>query len=295
MFRSFLNEYFSFSLSARRGIWILVILIITSFSIPWIYNLIFRNKPKAPDINEIARFDSAFISIKKKEKPKAAYHVNINPFDPNKISKDEWIRLGVKSKIAERIKKYLESGKKFHQKEDVLKIYGFDRKVYSKLSPYFKFYPDTSKQIKNIHLVKCSSKEVKTNFTCLELNKTDQFALNKLPGFDSVLSERVVRYRKLLGGFFRKEQLREVYGLKRVLYDSIKNNVKADTGLITKININEAGEKQLARHPYIGKYKATGIISFRKFNKKITDCNELVKNGILSKDEMEKLRHYLKF
>ncbi len=291
MYRNFFKEYFSFSIAARRGIWILITIIIIAFSIPYLYSLLFKDNFKSPKHEEIEEFDKAFIEIKGKEKTITPLYIKL--FDPNKISKEDWIKIGVKSKIAANIEKYLEKGGHFYRKEDLLKIYGFDKKTCTKLSPYFVFPADTtilmSKRFKkNLNIEKKSINKI-------ELNTADSSALEKLPNINKTLSERILKYKVLLGGFFKREQLMEVYGLKKNIYDSIKNMVKVDSNLITKININIASEKQLSKHPYIGKYKAKEIIKYKKFKTKISDYNELLLNGFFSNEEINKLRHYLKF
>ncbi|MBN1108862.1 MAG: helix-hairpin-helix domain-containing protein, partial [Bacteroidales bacterium] len=47
----------------------------------------------------------------------------------------------------------------------------------------------------------------------IELNTCDSAMLEALPGLGPVLSARIIKYRKLLGGYVSAEQLREVYGL----------------------------------------------------------------------------------
>ena len=62
--------------------------------------------------------------------------------------------------------------------------------------------------------------------------------------------------------------------------------IRSSTGLklipaaLIKLNLNTAAEKELARHPYIGKYAAAGIIRYRTEVSGIKNMNELKINGI---------------
>ena len=93
----------------------------------------------------------------------------------------------------------------------------------------------------------------------IDINGCDSAALVALPGIGPVLSARIIKYRKLLGGFASVEQLKEVYGLPEETYEMIKGRLYADSSGIRKININSSGYKELSRIPYIEKYEVTAI------------------------------------
>jgi competence protein ComEA len=99
----------------------------------------------------------------------------------------------------------------------------------------------------------------------IEINSADSSALEKLPGIGAVLAKRIVSFRNLLGGYSSVEQLQEVYGLKPETFELIKPNLKVNTALIERININTADEKQLRRHPYFKAF-AKQLINARPFN-----------------------------
>jgi competence protein ComEA len=291
MYRNFIKEYFTFSLSARRGIWILIVIIIIVFSIPYIYSLMYKEKNDLPDKDQIREFDKALVKIKNERNCRIVSLTNYKFFDPNLISKEEWMKNGVSYKISGKIENYIKKGGRFRKKEDLLKIYGFDKTIYSRLSPYFKFQTDTLKKTSKKYITK-EQTGIKHE-VIVELNSANSIMLEKLPGITKPLSIRIIKYRNLLGGFYKREQLSEVYGFTKSIYDSIRSLVKVDSTLIIKIKLNEATEKQLAKHPYVGKFKAAGIIKLKKFLTRIQNIDELVKNGIITADETDKLIYYL--
>ena len=64
-------------------------------------------------------------------------------------------------------------------------------------------------------------------------------------------ASRIVRYRNLLGGFYAKEQLLEVYGIDSALFHQISPYILLEDDTLRKININTCGIKDLAVHPYV--------------------------------------------
>jgi DNA uptake protein ComE-like DNA-binding protein len=129
----------------------------------------------------------------------------------------------------------------------------------------------------------------------IELNAADTAELKKLPGVGSSFAKRIGGYRRLLGGYYRKEQLQEVYGMYEELYEKIVPHLKIDTALIEKIDVNTASLDKLRAHPYMNFYRAKVIVELRKKNGKIKDFEELEMFEEFSAEDLEKLKYYLKF
>jgi DNA uptake protein ComE-like DNA-binding protein len=129
----------------------------------------------------------------------------------------------------------------------------------------------------------------------LEINTCDSAALEALPGIGPVLSVRIIKFRKLLGGFASVEQLREVYGLSEEVFNLISPRLYADTTYINKIIINDAGFKDLIRLPYFESYEVTAILKYRDLQGRIANISELTDNKLISSEKVEKVRPYLDF
>jgi len=129
----------------------------------------------------------------------------------------------------------------------------------------------------------------------LDINKCESAALESLPGLGPVLSARIVRYRNLLGGYADVSQLKEVYGLPEETWDLVSGRLKADPDDVRKININLADYRQLIRLPYFERYEVTAILKYRELKGKIEGIEELVENGIISEDKVQKVKFYLDF
>ena len=116
-----------------------------------------------------------------------------------------------------------------------------------------------------------------------------------MPGIGPVLSVRIIKYRNLLGGFAKVDQLREVYGLSSETFDLIKGRVYADSAEVVRININEAAYKDLSRLPYFENYEVTAILKYRELKGRIAGMNELTENKLISTEKAVKIRPYISF
>ena len=301
MFRNlkrFAKEYFSYSLSERKAIWIIVCIIVILIFLPNIYKIFHPDHNQTLVNANFSEFDSSFKSIEVKKANKA---INIEKnFDPNKLTKNEWVAYGLNERTAYIIENYLKKGGKFRKKTDLLKIYGFDSSYYAQISNYI-YIADFDSTKRNHNTIISFNKpqknwtETKKNDNLLiEINSSDSAQFDQLPGIGKILASRIVKFRNLLGGFYSITQLNEVHGLQVETYNKIAAHVYCDTLNIQRIDLNSVSENVLRKHPYIGKYKANLIIKYRNFVKKISNSSELVVNNILTKEEFQKLHYYLK-
>jgi competence protein ComEA len=129
----------------------------------------------------------------------------------------------------------------------------------------------------------------------IEINTADSSRLKKLRGIGPVLASRIIKYRLLLGGYHSIDQLTEVYGVSDSLFLAVREHLDIDTSLVQKISINGAGEAQLSRHPYIGRYRAKAILAYRKSEGFISGMEELVINKIIPAESCERVGIYLDF
>ena len=140
-----------------------------------------------------------------------------------------------------------------------------------------------------------TSKSLPQKTIKVDINAADSITLVRLPGIGPVLSARIIKFRHLLGGFARVEQLKEVYGLPAETYDMIKGRVYADSAQIIRININSATFKEILRLPYFEKYEVTAILKYRELKGRINGIDDLTENKLITMEKAIKLRSYLKF
>jgi competence ComEA-like helix-hairpin-helix protein len=131
--------------------------------------------------------------------------------------------------------------------------------------------------------------------TVIEINTSDTLQLMKIPGIGSGFAKRIVGYRNRLGGFYRLEQLQEVYGMYAELYEKIVPYLRPDTSKITPIPVNIESLDKLKSHPYINFYQAKAIVEMRKKKGKLENINELSLLEEFTPEDLERLKHYLAF
>ena len=131
--------------------------------------------------------------------------------------------------------------------------------------------------------------------TVIEINSSDTLQLMKIPGVGASFAKRITSYRNLLGGYYRLEQLQEVYGMYEELYEKIIPYLHVDTGKITTIQANTAALDKLKSHPYINFYQAKAIIEMRKKKGKLTNIQEFGLLEEFTPEDLERIKHYLAF
>jgi len=183
------------------------------------------------------------------------------PFDPNKLPRELWLKLGLTNRQIDVIKNYEAKGGKFYSKKDLEKLYSVSEAEYKVLEPYIVIKPLFSTQGDQII---DSRKFNRHAMVVTEINSSDTNRLKNNLNIPYWLGKRVVAYRTKLGGFYDKQQLLEVYGLKPKYFDKIKRYVVVDTSRIQKICINQVGFKQLLHHPYCNYQLTKKILNARQ-------------------------------
>jgi len=293
------KEYFYFNKKERRGILLLVIILflILIFNILFPYFIESKKTNFDKFINEIETFEKSLDSLKNLSllilNDSIQKKQELFVFDPNDLSEEKWKLLGLNDKQIRNIKNYEKKGGKFYKKEDLKKIYTISDEDYKILEPYIQVKQQKkkfNKRERKKNEFSKPSKQVKkynkpdSSFT-IELNSSDSIQLLKLRGIGPVFAGRIIKFRKLLGGFYSKEQLLEVYGIDSGRFHKFNSSIRVDTSLIKKININEASFKKILKHPYITFDMTKQIVNSRK-SKKFSDFEEFKEKNILINDSI---------
>lgn len=251
----------------------------------------FFSKPKGDINNSEAKLDSMISQWKESESitpdsvSSGARTQKIFSFDPNSATEAELNSLGFSPALSKRIIHYRSKGGTFKIKSHLLKIYGMDTALYRQLFHVItlpeKIQTDKSPQV-NAALEKI----------IFNLNEADTTTLEKINGIGPVLARRIVKYRNILGGFIKPEQLGEIYGLDSSVVHRV---LKASfiEGSPKQLNINEASESELDVHPYINKAMAKAIVAYRFQHGKFKSVDE-IRNIVLISTVADKVIPYLK-
>jgi len=216
------------------------------------------------------------------------------PFDPNTASIDQLVEVGIPTFLAKRIDKYRAKGGEFRTRKDLVRIYGFSDSLYRSLKPLITL-PDTLPK-------KRYPRSSKSNYTHkpdeviakpLEMNSADADTWMEIRGIGPGYSRRILKYRDLLGGYYKPDQLLEVYGFPDSLYQVISDRLKIDSSQIRQININYASAYELSKHPYITWNMGLIIENYRKEEGLFDHPVDLVNKGLLNELLYAKIAAYL--
>lgn len=137
---------------------------------------------------------------------------------------------------------------------------------------------------------------VKKPLEIFDINIADTTSLKRIPGIGKVLSNRILKYRDMLGGFISVNQLKEVYGLNDTVLWALDTLVLIDSGFFpTQLAVNESDEFVLSKHPYISKSMAKLIANYRFQHGNIGSAAELKNIHVLDTLKLKKVLPYLKF
>lgn len=305
--KTMFQSYFSFTKKELNGILILCILNALILIFPWIYTH-FRE----PEVHHFDDFDQevkAFLASAKKNEANQFTHVRneiedaeLKPsyfyFDPNKLSETAWLKLGLTRRQIKVIKNYESKGGRFYKKIDLQKMYSISPRKFLELEPYIviaaakKTLREKDQTIGKTNPPK-ANKSTSWPAILVELNSADSAQLETIRGIGPVFASRIIRYKNRLGGFHKKEQLLDVYGLDSAKYETLKDQVAVDGSNIQRINVNKASFEDFKRHPYLTFKQMNAIIQYRKQHGAYNSFEDLKKIEVLNEEILRKIEPYL--
>lgn len=207
-------------------------------------------------------------------------------FDPNTASREELLEVGMPAYLADRILKYRTAGGSFTSPDDLKKIYGFPDALFAELRPFIKIstIPELEKNNRE-----GKEKEVRK----VNLNQCDSLQLLDLPGIGPTFAGRILKYRRQLGGYYKAEQLLEVYGFNEDKLNRIVLLLEVNADEIEKISVNKATFKQLLAHPYLNYNQVKQIVNYREKMGTFKNLDGLAQLQYFSINDVERLRPYL--
>lgn len=299
------KDLFAFSRREKSGIVILFsILAAEAICLVWLHYVPIPKRPqtdfaafeKAADELEASIRQEKKIRMERKVPAHAEPPVAVQMFhfDPNQTTSVEWQKLGISSRLASTLEKYVAKGGRFRKKEDLLKIYGMTKPEYARLESYIRIPPIHPKDVPAV-----SARENyiprKQEVILTDIGIADTLELTHIYGIGVVFARRIHIYREKLGGFYSAEQLREVYGMSDSLFEKILPQVTlGDSANVRSLNLNTADYGMLKNHPYIGRDLAGVIVNYRKQHGDFKNPADVRKIPLVTDELYRKLVPYLK-
>jgi DNA uptake protein ComE-like DNA-binding protein len=292
--KKWLKNFFTLNKNEQRGILVLLILIILVSGVNFVVLPLLPTRKQVTDPTfqkDVARFLSeqkrqkdsvALLRLRNKGELTQAQALKLLtpfPFDPNRMDSITGTKLGLTTKQIGTIENYLRKGGHFRKKEDFKKMYCISDAEYQVLSPFIRIRKD--KKVNRVsyaavHINTCTANDLAQN-------------LHLYPS----LARRVIKYRNLLGNFYTKDQLKEVYGFSAKTYNKVRMYVLCDSMKVKKIDLNNAPFKTLLHHPYLD-YKTTlQIVKARDRLLNFRNVLQLKTQASIPDSLYNKIHHYL--
>ncbi|RNL54141.1 ComEA family DNA-binding protein [Pedobacter jejuensis] len=299
--RIWLNKYFDFSKGEFNGLLLLIIIIVLLKATPLLissYKPVLKDDPSTlASIQKISISDEEKFQYNRDRIENYSYKKapsKLFKFDPNTIDAAGWESLGLSPKQAQSIVNYRNRGGKFYKAEDLKRMYTISPEMYNKLLPYVEIENQNETFAKKDFQYE-KKEYVKRAPVVVEINQADSASLDQIKGIEPAFATRILKYRERLGGFYKKEQLKEVYGLDSIKYNEIKDQIAINPSAIRTININTADFNALKASPYLSFKQINAIIQYRKQHGNYNSINDLKKVAILTPQVLDKIIPYLSF
>lgn len=299
--RQWIIDHFGFTKSEANGTLILIIIVVITFIVPKVYLIHTTGKSKSftVDQEKMEQWTKQLeASIKPKEKTHEVAERSVQRFlfDPNKASESELISLGFADKVASNIVAYRNSGGHFKIKNDLKRIYGISQDHLSEIWDLIELpneYQWTETDKPTLDHPRKKEPEPKEEIVAFDINKANAEQLQDIRGIGPVLSERIIKFRDLLGGFHSTSQYQEVYGLDTAVINALKAKSFISSGLPHQLNLNKDSLQQLYQHPYIDYKLARAIYNYRLQRGQLDSVAQIKSIKILSDSLYEKIYPYL--
>lgn len=214
-------------------------------------------------------------------------------FNPNTISKDSLLELGLSSKVVQTVVNYRTKGGIFYHKADFKKIYGLREADYLTLAPYIQIPSKTIALSEDVPRVMPSSFEAITPIK-IDVNQSSLEDWQRLRGIGVNYAKRIVNFRNKLGGFYTLNQISTTYGIPDSVIQKVRHQLVLSP-ITNKIPINIITAEELRLHPYISSKQAQIIVNYRTNHGKFKHIEDLKKVKALSHSSLQRIAPYLSF
>lgn len=218
---------------------------------------------------------------KKKYPKRKKFSVPPSKFDPNLLTVNEWMNLGLSQKQADVVVRFAERGIKSN--DELRRIFVISDEFFVVIKDST-VYPQRSDQ----NLLERKVEET----LIVDLNRASKEDLDELPGIGEFYAKKIIDYREQLGGFSKVQQLLEIWKFDEEKLLKLKPFVILDESSIRKLNINEATIDELTDHPYISYQVANSIVKMR-MHEPYTKIEDIRRSKLIDDDLYFKIAPYI--
>jgi len=240
-----------FDYQRNRGILALLVLIVVG-------QLVFYYWPISSSFAEVedTRLQTELDSLRQL----AAHHKDtIYPFNPNFISDYKGFKLGLTTAQLDKLQAFRAAGKYVNSAEEFQRVTGISDSLLHRIAPAFRF-PEWVKNKRKENEQKTAAQHIEKQ----DINTATQEELMKIYGIGEGFSNRILKYKEKLQGFTYIDQVAEVYGLEKEVYERVAARFEVKTPpVIVKKDLNAISRYDLSKIPYIKYGESNKIIGLR--------------------------------
>ena len=285
------EDPFVISKRSKRGLLVLILASLGLIFFPRVY--MFFQKEEAFVINseKIAEFERTHKKFEKRNysnyySKKKKYKAPDSRFNPNTYSLSDWKNLGLSEKQSLVVLKFTSRG--IYSEQDLKRIFVIPDILFELIRDSV-IYPERFQNSPNQESLKKQAKQI----TLINLNTADTTEFMKIYGVGAFYAKQIIRFREKLGGFFKKEQLLEVWKMTPEAYEKIKDHVFISEKDVKRININSVTIEELKVHPYLKWNQANSIVKMRMQRNGFKNIEEIKESVLIDSETYEKLFPYL--
>lgn len=308
------KDYFEYYPSEKRGVFYLLVIIVL-----WAVGLYVYSRmvvPVEPDYEfqqavteyyaQQGLTERTASDALKKSSPR---DWNLFEFDPNLISQDSLILLGLPDYTARAIVNFRNSGGSFKTAKSLSKIYTLSEEDFNVVMPYVKISPAFSKRHPKNKGYNTRYREYDNNYSysdstrtsasarkprpIVELNRADSAELRAVSGIGGYFAGAISRRRKALGGYYSFDQLLEIFKLDTASLDRVAPSLTLDTTLIQKIDINAVSLDELRLHPYFPYSLANSLVKMREAHGPYSKISDIKRSYLMNDSIFDRVKIYL--
>lgn len=212
-------------------------------------------------------------------------------FDPNMVTYEDLITLGLPAKTAHIWINFRKKGGVFRRPEDLRKIYGLPPAKYEQLAPWVRITEAQAAPPAPPAPAKFAS--IKKTSIRLDINRSTAADWEQLDGIGPAFARKITGFRDKLGGFVSIDQVAETRGLPDSVFQFIRPLLDLSP-IFQTIDINTADEATLNAHPYISFREAKAIVSYRTQHGPFRQVEDLERLHALPTETLQRIKPYLR-
>ena len=285
------REYFSYTASEKKGLLVLVTLLLILYLLPFVFQ---RSKGAEPIVNQEKQkqIDSLISLIENRVAIKRGktYLGKLDFFDPNIAGKEELLSIGFTSFQSNNLIKFRGKGGKFKKKNDLLKIYGIDQADLEYLYDYIRILDEVRFEKK-----KKPYEKKEYNLFYFDPNVISSKEWERL-GVKKRIGNRIEKYITAGGSFKKATDLKKIYGFDTIKIAELLPYVKiigkpkknfATAKLLVPLNTSDT--TQLKQLSGIGSVFSARIVKYRDLLGGFVSKDQLLEVYGISKEKFTRI------